>query len=144
MVVILVWSACMYACVLLPGFEQDQTSTYQSLHSAVQGVSVVPAELGVDTLQRGVTVRLRPLDTVAQIRESVCLYFTTRPSHNLANRINSNCRRGLASDAPVPVILAVPVVLRRVLRLCKTRKKVSALSKYQQSNPHHSKKNSCG
>lgn len=39
-------------------------STYQGLHGAVQGVTVVAAELGVDTLQGGVTVGLGLLDTV--------------------------------------------------------------------------------
>lgn len=38
-------------------------STYQGLHGAVQGVTVVAAELGVDTLQGGVTVSLGLLDT---------------------------------------------------------------------------------
>lgn len=41
-------------------------STYQGLHGAVQGVTVVAAELGVDTLQGGVTVSLRLLDTARQ------------------------------------------------------------------------------
>ena len=41
-------------------------STYQGLHGAVQGVTVVAAELGVDTLQGGVTVGLGLLDTVGQ------------------------------------------------------------------------------
>ena len=39
-------------------------STYESLHGAVQSVTVVAAELGVNTLQGGVTVGLRLLDTV--------------------------------------------------------------------------------
>ena len=39
-------------------------STYQRLHGAVQSVSVVAAELGVNTLEGGVTVGLRLLDTV--------------------------------------------------------------------------------
>lgn len=39
-------------------------STHQSLHGTVQSVSVVAAELGVDTLERGVTVSLGLLDTV--------------------------------------------------------------------------------
>ena len=41
-------------------------STYQGLHGAVQSVTVVAAELGVDTLQGGVTVGLGLLDTVGQ------------------------------------------------------------------------------
>lgn len=41
-------------------------STYKSLHSAVESVTVVAAELGVDTLERGVTLGLRLLDTVVE------------------------------------------------------------------------------
>lgn len=40
-------------------------STYQSLHGTVKSVTVVAAELGVNTLEGGVTVSLRLLDTVA-------------------------------------------------------------------------------
>lgn len=43
-------------------------STYQSLHGAVQSMSVVAAELGVGTLQGGVTEGLRLLDTVRSMR----------------------------------------------------------------------------
>jgi hypothetical protein len=42
----------------------SKRSTYQSLHGAVKGVSVVAAELGVNTLEGRVTVSLRLLDTV--------------------------------------------------------------------------------
>lgn len=44
--------------------DMAEVPTYQGLHGAVQGVTVVPAELGVDTLQGGVTVSLGLLDTV--------------------------------------------------------------------------------
>jgi hypothetical protein len=40
---------------------------YQSLGSAVKSMSVVPAELGVDTLQRRVPRGLRLLDTAKAI-----------------------------------------------------------------------------
>lgn len=59
---------------LLFGFAQQQVKTacwighkgrtYQSLGGSVKGVSVVAAELGVDTLEGGVTVGLGLLDTV--------------------------------------------------------------------------------
>ena len=39
-------------------------TTYQRLHSPVQGMSVVPSELGVNALERRVAVRLRLLDPV--------------------------------------------------------------------------------
>lgn len=39
------------------------SSTYQGLGGAVQGVTVVAAELGVNTTEGGVTVGLRLLDT---------------------------------------------------------------------------------
>jgi hypothetical protein len=39
-------------------------STYQGLGGAVQGVTVVAAELGVNTIEGGVTVGLGLLDTV--------------------------------------------------------------------------------
>lgn len=51
----------------------DMYSTHQSLHGTVQSVSVVAAELGVDTLERGVTVSLRLLDTVR--RRGICQFF---------------------------------------------------------------------
>jgi len=38
--------------------------THQGAHGAVQSMPVVPPELGVGTLERGVTVSLRLLDTV--------------------------------------------------------------------------------
>lgn len=40
------------------------SSTYQGLGGAVQGVTVVAAELGVNTTEGGVTVGLGLLDTV--------------------------------------------------------------------------------
>jgi len=43
----------------------ESGSTHQSLHGTVESVAVVAAELGVDTLERGVTLGLRLLDTVA-------------------------------------------------------------------------------
>jgi hypothetical protein len=39
-------------------------STYKGLHGAVESVTVVAAELGVNTLEGGVTVGLGLLDTV--------------------------------------------------------------------------------
>ena len=38
--------------------------THQSAHGAVKSMPVVPPELGVGSLERGVTVGLRLLDTV--------------------------------------------------------------------------------
>lgn len=43
---------------------EEKGSTYQGLLGTVLSVSVVAAELGVDTLERRVTVGLRLLDTV--------------------------------------------------------------------------------
>jgi len=43
---------------------QGLGGTHQSAHGAVQSMPVVPPELGVGTLERGVTVGLRLLDTV--------------------------------------------------------------------------------
>jgi len=41
--------------------------TYEGLHGAVESVTVVAAELGVNTLEGGVTVGLGLLDTVRDI-----------------------------------------------------------------------------
>lgn len=49
-------------------------STHQSLHGTVLSVLVVAAELGVDTLERGVTVGLGLLDTVRWRATSVLLF----------------------------------------------------------------------
>lgn len=46
-------------------------STYKGLHGAVKSVTVVAAELGVNTLEGGVTVGLGLLDTVQRNRVSV-------------------------------------------------------------------------
>ena len=46
-------------------------STYQGLHGAVESVTVVAAELGVNTLEGGVTVGLGLLDTVRRRHVSV-------------------------------------------------------------------------
>ena len=43
------------------------SSTYQGLGGAVQGVTVVAAELGVNTTEGGVTVGLGLLDTVWKV-----------------------------------------------------------------------------
>ena len=45
---------------------QFRIFTYQSLHGAVQSMSVVSPELGVGSLQRRVSVGLWLLDTIAQ------------------------------------------------------------------------------
>lgn len=42
------------------------SSTYQSLHGAVESMSVVASELGVGSLQGRVTVGLGLLDTIAR------------------------------------------------------------------------------
>lgn len=54
-------------------FEIFVGSTYQGLGGAVQSVTVVAAELGVDTLQGRVTVGLRLLDTARKIMVSDCV-----------------------------------------------------------------------
>lgn len=43
-----------------------ESSTYQSLHGAVESMSVVASELGVGSLQGRVTVGLGLLDTIAR------------------------------------------------------------------------------
>jgi hypothetical protein len=43
------------------------SSTYQGLGGAVQGVTVVAAEFGVNTTEGGVTVGLGLLDTVWEV-----------------------------------------------------------------------------
>lgn len=53
----------MVVSIFLVRFDVIQ-DTYQGLHGAVESMSVVPSELGVNTLERGVTVRLWLLDTV--------------------------------------------------------------------------------
>ena len=66
---------CAPSVGLLAGFLSDivsmgvfanRGSTYKSLHGTVESVTVVAAELGVDTLERGVTLGLRLLDTVVE------------------------------------------------------------------------------
>lgn len=47
------------------GVGEGGRRAYQSLHGAVQSVSVVAAELGVGTLERRVSHGLRLLDTIA-------------------------------------------------------------------------------
>jgi len=44
---------------------EESRIAYQSLHGAVQSMSVVASELGVGSLQRRVTHSLRLLDTIA-------------------------------------------------------------------------------
>ena len=44
---------------------------HQSAHGAVQSMPVVPSELGVGALERGVTVRLRLFDTALPLRQSL-------------------------------------------------------------------------
>lgn len=51
-------------------------STYQGLHGAVESVTVVAAELGVNTLEGGVTVGLGLLDTVRRIHVSVLVMIS--------------------------------------------------------------------
>lgn len=51
-----------------PRVNSRNGSTYQGLHGAVKSVTVVAAELGVNTLEGGVTVGLRLLDTVRRNR----------------------------------------------------------------------------
>lgn len=62
---------------LLVSFDHDEFrlsvdsqngSTYQGLHGAVKSVTVVATELGVNTLEGGVTVGLGLLDTVQRNR----------------------------------------------------------------------------
>jgi hypothetical protein len=50
-------------------------STYKSLSGTVESVSVVATELGVDTLEGGVTVGLRLLDTVGEGELAKCSLF---------------------------------------------------------------------
>ena len=51
--------------------------TYQGLHRPVQRMSMVPSELGIRTLERGVSMCLWLLDSVckAQVRSSDALLF---------------------------------------------------------------------
>ena len=61
--------------------------TYQSLHSAVQSVTVVAAELGVNALQGGVTVGLGLLDTAQRMEYQ-----------RLCSQENAMCRKGEKAD----------------------------------------------
>lgn len=53
------------------GWTAGDGSTYEGLHGAVKSVTVVAAELGVNTLEGGVTVGLGLLDTVQRNRVSI-------------------------------------------------------------------------
>jgi hypothetical protein len=90
-------------CVRLPA---QIESTYQCLRGTVQGVSVVATELGVDTLEGGVTVGLGLLDTV----------FLRVRLARLKTRIE--VKKG---TEPVTVSLLALVVLGRVLGLWSKR-----------------------
>lgn len=68
-------------------------ASYQSLHGAVQSMSVVSAELGVGSLQRGVTRSLRLLDTVVFAESAPSLsstLFTHRGRGILSRSDQSN------------------------------------------------------
>lgn len=55
----------MCVCVDLRGFPKTILHFLQGLHGAVKSMTVVPLELGIDTLERRVPVGLRFLDAVA-------------------------------------------------------------------------------
>ena len=78
--------------------------THQSAHGAVKSMPVVPSELGVGALERGVTVRLGLFDTAQPPRQSLHLHSTFRE------------RWG--ENVPVPVVLLRLVMLGRVLGFC--------------------------
>ena len=52
----------------MAALQRAAVGSYQSLGSAVQGMPVVPPELGVGALQRGVPLGLRLLDAVVVSR----------------------------------------------------------------------------
>jgi hypothetical protein len=81
-------------------------STYQSLHSAVQRMSMVSPELGVGAFERWVTVGLRLFDAREEMGSAVVL----------ANGIRAFCRSGKGCrHSPVPVGFLRLIVLRGVL-----------------------------
>lgn len=103
-------------------------------------MTVVAAELGVNALERGVTVSLGLLDTVGEssaivhlgcwLKNSWCGLFGAfrgSTSQYLQNAIRGLASRTLVLDrdlekglyAPVTVVLLAPVVLGGVLALCR-------------------------
>ncbi len=80
----------------------SECSTYQSPHSAVQRVPVIPSEFWIGAFQRRISVGLWPLDS------ELASYPVTRPR----NRSDGKRLRGYA---PIPVSLLDLIVLRRVL-----------------------------
>lgn len=78
-------------------------SAYKSLGGAVESMSVVSPELGVGTLEGGVSGSLGLLDTAVLSRVSPLFVLL--------------CSVGVRFVVPVPVRLARLVVLRRVLGL---------------------------
>jgi hypothetical protein len=93
--------------------------THQSAHGAVKRMPVVPPELGVGSLERGVTVGLRLLDTAmpsisccSQIYASISIR-----SEEMDGPSGGSWRvcSGAEECVPVSVVLLGLVVLRRVL-----------------------------
>lgn len=87
---------------------------YQGLHGAVKRMPVVPAELGVGSLERRVPRGLRLLNTAVGKLLSV--------SRSLARF--SDSARSMIFHVPVPVCLLGLVVLGRVLGLCRECKRL--------------------
>lgn len=76
------------------GVFANRGSTYKSLHGTVESVTVVAAELGVDTLERGVTLGLRLLDTVVEGDISGLFFFFFLSSFDFPQRKRRiACRR---------------------------------------------------
>lgn len=108
---------------------------HQSTGGAVEGISVVPSELGVGSLERRVPVGLRLLDTVFD--KSTHQYHC--PTRNLGRLILPAGRLGVvagrgpsaaSSNVPVTVSLLALVVLRRVLRLYLQKEKSSVIQSF--------------
>lgn len=89
--------------------------SYQSPRGAVERMTMVPAELGVDTLERRVPLGLRLVDTAIGNPSAFVFFFRCFPEHCKCPRESLERR----SVLPVPVGLLALVVLRRVLRFCK-------------------------
>lgn len=68
--------------------------THQSSHGAVKSVSMVPSELGVGSLERRVSVRLRLLDTVQ--RPHVSRYIFNCGREYRSGRSNSQSSEGIS------------------------------------------------
>ena len=86
-------------------FVRSRRLAYQSLHGAVQRMSMVSPKLGVRSLQRGVSRGFRLFDPVSLLRQSCPL------------RARAYGLGRLGWGVPVPVRFLRLVVLRRVLRL---------------------------